>query len=128
MKSHSLFFAALWFVAVVGIIMLADSGGAAWLFRWIERTPGGDKAGHFVLIGGMALLLNLALRARRMPALGRHWLIGSLVVVALFTAEEYSQKFNRRRHFDYGDLAADYAGIWCAGWLALRMLRGTATS
>ena len=46
----------------------------------------------------------------------------------LLTAEEFSQKFNQRRHFDYSDLAADYAGIWCAGWLALRMLRGTATA
>ena len=128
MRSRWPYFTALWFLAVTGIIMLADTGGAAWLFRWIELTPGSDKAGHFVLIGGMALLLNVALRARRMPALGRRWLVGSVMVVALFTAEEYSQKFNRRRHFDYGDLAADYAGIWCAGWLALRMLRGTATN
>lgn len=126
MKSRSVFFASLWFVAVVGIIVLADTGRAAGVFGWIEQTPGSDKLGHFVLIGGMALMLNLALRARCVPALGRQWLVGSIVVVALFTAEEYSQKFNRRRHFDYGDLAADYAGIWCAGWCALRMRRGAA--
>ena len=121
MKSRSVFFAVLWFVAVTGIIIMADTGAASWFFQWIEKTPGSDKAGHFFLIGGMALLLNLALRARSVPVLGRRWLVGSMVVVAVFTAEEYSQKFNRRRHFDYGDLAADYAGIWFAGCLALRM-------
>jgi hypothetical protein len=32
---------------------------------------------------------------------GAGW--SAVLVAELFTAEEYSQKFNRRRHFDYGD-------------------------
>ena len=74
------------------------------------------------MIGGLAFLANLALRGRRVPILGRRLLLGSLAVLIVFTAEEYSQKFNRRRHFDYGDLAADYAGIFAAAWLATRAL------
>ena len=126
MKSRAVLFAAVWFAFIVFVTYLADTGGAPWLFAWIERVPGSDKVGHFFLIGGLAFLANLALRGRRVPLFGRRLLLGSLAVLVVFTAEEYSQKFNRRRHFDYGDLAADYAGIFCVAWLATRAHGGRA--
>lgn len=115
--------AALWLAFIALIIALADTHHARWLFTWIEHHTGSDKAGHFVLIGGMAFFANLALRGRTFPLFGWRWLVGSAAVALIFTAEEISQKFNRYRHFDYGDLAADFAGILVFGWLARRALR-----
>ena len=114
--------AALWLGFVTLIIVLADTHHARWLFTWIESHGGSDKAGHFVLIGGMAFFANLALRGRTFPLLGRRWLVGSTAVALVFTAEEISQKFNPYRHFDYGDLAADFAGILFFSWLSIRFI------
>jgi VanZ family protein len=106
--------AAAWLALVGTIVGLADAGGARWLFDWIERTPGSDKVGHFVLIGAMAFFLNIALHARRAGPV----LLGSVLVFAVFAVEETSQLFIPRRHFDWGDLTADVLGIALADWLA----------
>jgi glycopeptide antibiotics resistance protein len=110
---------AAWLALVGTIIGLADAGGARWLFDWVERTPGADKLGHFVLIGAMAFLLNIALRARQAGPV----LLGSLLVFAIFTAEEFSQLFIPHRHFDWGDLAANVLGIALADRLARPAVR-----
>ena len=108
------------FLFVSLIIYLADAGLAPGFFGWVQHTSGGDKVGHFVLIGGLALCLNLSLGCRKWCGL----LAGSLIVVALCTAEEFSQLFlGSRRHFDWLDLAADYAGILVAGLAAQRIAR-----
>ncbi len=107
------------FLFVSLIIFLADAGWAPGFFQWIQHSTGGDKAGHFVLIGGLALCLNLSLGCRKWRGL----MVGSLIVAVLCTAEEFSQLFNRHRHFDWLDLAADYAGILVAGLAAQRIAR-----
>ena len=107
------------FLFVSLIILLADEGWARGFFAWIQNSGGGDKAGHFVLIGGLAFFLNLSLGCRKWRGL----LAGSLIIVVLCTAEEFSQLFSRYRHFDWLDLAANYAGIFTAGLLARRIAR-----
>jgi len=102
---------------VAAIIWLADTSRARWFFNWLESYPGTDKAGHFVLIGGMAFMLNLALRRRLGP-----FLLGSVLVAIVFTCEEFSQLHFSTRHFDWGDLAADFAGIAFFEWPARRIL------
>ncbi|MEO8351841.1 MAG: VanZ family protein [Chthoniobacteraceae bacterium] len=92
---------------------------------YARRDPGSDKLGHFLLIGGMAFFLNLALRARTFRWLGRRWLIGSVLVAVAFTLEELSQRFISSRSFDLVDLAADFAGILFFGWLARRFCART---
>jgi VanZ family protein len=67
----------------------------------------------------MAFFLNVALSARRAGPV----LLGSLLVLVIFTAEEISQLFIRGRHFDWSDLAADVLGIAVADWLARAALR-----
>ena len=123
MRTRAWLPAALWFAFIALIILLADTHHARTLFNWIESHSGSDKAGHFLLIGGMAFFANLALRGRTFPFLGHRWFLGGAIVAAIFTAEEFSQKFNRHRHFDCGDLAADFAGILFFGLLARRILR-----
>jgi hypothetical protein len=84
---------------------------------------GGDKAGHFVLLGGLAFTLNRALggRSTRMGPIAVQ--LGGLLVALAITREEFSQMWIPSRTFDWGDLAANYAGIACADWLARRWLR-----
>jgi polysaccharide biosynthesis protein VpsQ len=113
-------FAASWLAFVAFIIWLADTRRARWFFDWIERYPGSDKVGHFFLIGGMAFVLNLALRRRLGP-----FLLGSVLVAIVFTAEEFSQLWFTARHFDWGDLAADFAGIAFFEWLARWRIRAS---
>lgn len=110
--------AGAWLLAVILIIALADTESARWFFLWVESHHGTDKAGHFFLIGGMAFFLNAALGCRRVDWMGTRWLTGSLVVATVFTLEEISQIWIPSRHFDFGDLAADFAGILLFGWLA----------
>lgn len=111
-------FAAGWLVLVGLIIFCADRRLLTPVFRFITAHPGSDKAGHFVLIGGTAFLLNLALGLREVRWLGRGWLLGSVLVGAVFTLEEISQLWFPARTFDLLDLAGDYAGILFFGWVA----------
>lgn len=108
----------LWITLTVVMIALADAGKFRSFFDWIERHPGSDKVGHFFLMGGLSLVVNLGLRCRRWKG----QLIGSWIVGVACFAEEYSQRFISTRHFDWGDLVADFFGILIFGWVAVWIL------
>jgi hypothetical protein len=110
-------------LVLLGIILLAGRGSMNPVFAFVQRTPYLDKLGHFLLIGLLALLVNLALGARRWQVGGQRVLLGSAVVAALVTLEELSQLFLPNRAFSLLDLAANYAGIWVFGWLAGWLVR-----
>ncbi len=112
-----------WLAFVAVIIFCADRRLLRPVFAFIAAHPGSDKIGHFILIGGTAFLLNLALGLREVRWLGRGWLLGSMVVGVVFTLEEISQLWFASRSFDLLDLAGDYAGILFFGWLARRVSR-----
>ena len=108
---------------VTGAILVASFRWPEGLFFWMDRVPWGDKAGHFLLIGGLALSLNWALRGRPTRIGPVTLQLGGVLVAAIITAEEFSQLWVPARSFDWADLAANYAGIACADWLARRWLR-----
>ncbi|MDQ3800257.1 MAG: VanZ family protein [Acidobacteriota bacterium] len=111
--------AALYILALAGIVVLADIRETQYLFRPVRRLPYGDKIGHFLLMGMFSLVVNLVLRARTVRLFRKFgYLLGSLIVLAIVTAEEFSQIFVRGRSFDWTDLAADWAGIFIFGELA----------
>lgn len=108
---------------LVLLVFLVDQERYQFLFRFVRETRYGDKAGHFLLMGLFALLVNLALSCRRIR-LGRvSFLAGSLIVIVVVTLEEFSQRFVRYRTFDLVDLAFDYTGIFLFGLLATRLTR-----
>jgi hypothetical protein len=117
-----------WLLFVATIIYFADRHLARSFFSFVQQTPGADKAGHFLLIGGGAFFLNISLRVREVSAFGRKFLLGSIIVAVVFTIEEITQMRIPWRTFDYGDLAADYAGIFFFGWLARRVIAETVQS
>lgn len=112
--------AAAYFAAVALVIWFADHRDTQSIFSWIQVLPGGDKLGHFLILGGFAFVLNHALRCRTVTLGGKPVLLGSLVVLTLAAAEETSQLFIPGRTFDLLDLAADALGIWLVGQIAFR--------
>jgi hypothetical protein len=116
--------ALLGFVVFLTVLVWrADSGRAHWLFDLARSVPGGDKAGHFILFGVLAFLVNLVMRAAVVRYGKLTVLKGSAIVVILVTAEELSQLFFVSRSFDFLDLSADMVGIWIFGQLARRYLK-----
>jgi VanZ family protein len=102
---------------LVAVVVGADEGKLRGLLALVDFVPGGDKAGHFVLMGTLAWLLNAALKRRRVVVWRRRVLLGSVITVLVVTFEEISQLHFATRHFDLLDLAADYAGILVFGWM-----------
>ncbi len=116
----------LGFVGVV--IACADTGRMRGFLGWVNSLPLGDKAGHFVLIGTMAHLLNYALRFKVLPV-GRFGpQLGGLLVLSVITLEEFSQIWIPGRTFDVGDLVANAVGVALAELAARRILGGHARS
>ncbi|HEY0050914.1 MAG TPA: VanZ family protein [Pyrinomonadaceae bacterium] len=110
--------AALYILVLAGIVVLADVKETQYLFRPVRRLPYGDKIGHFLLMGMFSLVVNLILKARSVRVWKLSYLLGSLIVLAIVTIEEFSQIFIRGRSFDVADLAADWAGIIIFGEIA----------
>lgn len=113
--------AAAYFAVLALIIWLADRRETRFIFEWVGAIPGGDKLGHFFIIGGFAFTLNHALHCRTVAVGGNPVLLGSLIVLVLAAAEETSQLFIPGRNFNLSDLAADALGIWILGGLARRL-------
>jgi VanZ family protein len=113
--------AALYITLLAVVVFLADHREYHTLFEGVRRIPGGDKLGHFLLMGLFSFLLNASLSCRTVRLRGAGVLLGSLVACAAVTLEELSQIFVRYRTFDPADLVFDYAGIWAFGRLALHL-------
>jgi polysaccharide biosynthesis protein VpsQ len=115
--------AALYILVLAGIVVLADIKETQYLFRPVRRLPYGDKIGHFLLMGMFSLVVNLVLKARTVRVWKLKYPLGSLIVLAIVTTEEFSQIFVRGRSFDLTDLAADWAGIIVFGEIARLVCR-----
>ncbi len=113
---------------LAGIVVLANVGQTQYLFTSLGSLPFGDKIGHFCLMGMLSLLVNLALRAKIFQFWKLNYLLGSLIVLAVVTAEEFSQIFIRGRTFDASDLIFDYAGIFIFGETARFICRTFVTN
>ncbi len=112
--------ALLYFGVIALIIFLADRGESQFIFTWIRSIPGGDKVGHFLLIGGLAFVANYSLSCREFNIGKKSFLLGSAAVLFLAVLEEFSQLFIRYRTFDLWDLTFDFLGIWILGRLSKR--------
>ncbi|GDY21313.1 hypothetical protein LBMAG56_26590 [Verrucomicrobiota bacterium] len=113
----------VWAAIVGTIVWCADHQELKYLLDAVKAVPGGDKVGHFVLVGGLGFLLNWTLRCREFWCAGRLWLLGSAIVFGIFTVDEVTQIWRPARTFDLLDLAANYAGIWFFGGLARRVVK-----
>jgi VanZ family protein len=108
-------------VLLVALIVMADTGRLGPL-QEVYSFRYGDKAGHFVLLGMLALLVDLAL-FQVLPHKNPVWLVltAGAVIGALISLEELSQLLIPRRNPDVFDLLASYAGIVAASLLTLAL-------
>lgn len=100
----------LYGLVIIVVIILANTGHLP-IARLLRILPYSDKLGHFFLIGLLGFFLNLSLNCRKWG----WFLVGSLVVGCFATLEEFSQLYSSHRTFDWGDLIADYAGLFLFG-------------
>jgi polysaccharide biosynthesis protein VpsQ len=123
MSARVKFLAAIYILILAGIVVLANNRETQYLFKPVRRLPYGDKIAHFLLMGVFSFLVNLVLRARNVRFWKFSCLLGSLMVLAVVAAEEFSQIFIPRRTFAWADLAADFLGIIVFGELARLLCR-----
>ena len=110
-------------VLLAGLVALADCGRGSRLFQLAQLVPLGDKLGHLVLFGTLSFLVNVIQGGARLRVFAWPMLKGSAMILPLVTLEECSQVLLRSRSFDLLDLAADCAGIWLFGRVALAYLK-----
>lgn len=103
--------------AFVAIVCAADTGWLPHFAQQLHDLPFGDKVLHFTMFGLLALAANLALASCGRRSLARAIVIGSIFVLVVATAEEYSNHFLSRRDWSLGDLTANYLGVVCLGML-----------
>ena len=97
------------------IVYLANQGRLYDYVPNVNNYPGADKICHFLLMGTMAFLANLALRGHKIQLASKSLCLGSLIVLILVTLEELSQLFITSRSFDLIDLTFDILGIYFLG-------------
>jgi VanZ family protein len=112
---------ALYIALLGGIVYLAGHSRHHGVFDAITSIPGGDKCGHFVLMGLLSALLNASFGCRMVAVGAGRVLVGSLIACAAVTLEEASQIFLLYRTFDPVDLFFDYLGIWAFGRITLAL-------
>ena len=113
-------FTLVFFCFLCLVVFLADTGKLPGALRVVYAFPGGDKVGHFLLMGGLNFLVNMSLPVRWAVTRPFGYLLASAAVAILVTAEELTQMLFTTRTFSVVDLAADYGGIVCFGLLAYR--------
>ena len=108
-------------VFIIVVIVLANNGKLGSL-HFIYNFPNGDKAGHFILFGILAFLLDQTF-FQTLPHTDRKRIavLVGLILALLIGLEEFSQKFVPERTFSLIDLFASYSGVFFFSWLAVKV-------
>ncbi|CAK8724561.1 VanZ family protein [Candidatus Electrothrix aarhusensis] len=114
-------FGILFLVFFLYVVYSANQGNLPFFIRRLYMFPGGDKVGHFILLGIASFLANQLLHPRHFLVFGKVFFVGTLIVLVAITAEEISQIFIASRTFDLIDLSCSYLGI-IGGDIAVRSL------
>ena len=108
---------------VIGVLVSMER--APFLLKMAYYVPGQDKTIHLLLMGGLAAMVNGSLGGRRSGRLPLA--TGTIVVLAVVTAEEFVQLAIPTRSFSWGDLACDWTGILILGEAAALLARSRAS-
>ena len=112
--------AVLFFLFILWLITLADSGSSSILFRLAKHIPQGDKVGHIGLYGVLTWLLNLAFAFRTVQIKNYTLQWGAFWVLSFALLEELSQYFFPHRSLDIIDALADVIGISLFSYLSVK--------
>ena len=115
---------AVLFVSFVAFLLVSVNLGWNWFFiAWVKLVPFEDKLIHFLLMGLLSFFVNLLLDARQTSLANFRVLSGSLIVLLITTAEEFSQLLLPHRNFEILDLICNFCGILLFGKLAALMVK-----
>lgn len=106
------YLAVIFFIFILWIIYLANTGKQSIFFDLVDATPYGDKIGHFFLFGILTLFLNVATRLKAYKIWNFNFYSGTSLVISFVVLEELSQAFITTRNFDFTDLFSDLLGIF----------------
>jgi len=93
---------------------MANTGQSSIFFELVKVIPYGDKAGHALLFGLLALGSNITMKFRIVRMRSVSLYIGTICVSLFVVIEELSQYFFPTRSLDVQDLYADAVGITLA--------------
>lgn len=110
--------ASAFFVFILWIIYLANTGGNSIFFDFVRSIPNGDKLGHLFLFGTLTFGVVVGTRFRSFTLGKLNIYYGVVLVAAFVVIEELSQAFIPTRTFDFIDLTADILGMLIAVCLA----------
>ncbi len=110
----------LFFLFIIWLIIQANLDAQNIIMDIGHAIPWGDKIGHFMLFGTLALLINVALRFRQIKLRRRLFHLGSLIVFGFATLEEFTQLAMSTRTFDVVDMMFDLLGIGTLSSVAFR--------
>ena len=113
-------------ITIIVAVVASNVGEGSQLLGFVDRIPGRDKTGHFLLMGALSFsaVLAIAPRLRSSPAKASCHVI--LALCAIISIEELSQYFITTRNFSIADLLASLAGAGIFGWLAQWLVSTTA--
>lgn len=113
----------LFFIFILWVIFMANTGQDMLLFEITRSIPFGDKLGHIIVFGSLTLMANLAFKGRVIKfKLGSiYW--GALAVLVFVTLEELSQYFIATRTLDLFDYFANLFGILCFSWMSREVIK-----
>ena len=106
---------------VCWIIYMANMGINSIFFQLVRGIPYGDKLGHFIIYGVLAMLFNLAINCRTFRFCHVSWQMGGFLVFTFAFIEELTQYFFPSRNLDYVDLLANLIGILLFNYLSRRI-------
>src|SRR5262245_49634128 len=86
--------------------------------RAIYDFPGGDKIGHFLMMGTLAFLISMSVPLGPENKPWKYLLLGSALVAIASSLEEASQVYFPTRTLSLADLFANYAGVGFFAYLA----------
>jgi len=115
--------ATLFFVFMLWIVYLANTGSVSPFFYWVRALPYGDKVSHFGLFGTLTFMAIIASRYRTLSLKRVSLYTASLLIGAFALSEEISQAFIATRQFEIADLVADSMGIGVASLAAYALTR-----
>lgn len=76
------------------------------------QVDAGDKLGHFLMFGGLSLLLNLSLQFKNFSLQKINIYKGTLITACLSLLDEFTQLFISTRQFEIADIIANISGIF----------------
>jgi len=103
--------AIAFFSFLIWVIVAADSGAPNYFLQLAGSLPYGDKMGHVLLFGALALLLNFATKARQVAVGPVRLYLGVVLTLGFALLEEGSQLLFPSRSFELLDILADLLGV-----------------